>query len=240
MTRTLLFSILLLLMASCFQDHSMGSEEQCDRPAIDFEGSMKYAMWEGKHEGVIEISEFEGDEEMIAVGPLSGMSGEIMVSKGRSYVSKVISKTQMKVEETHEVSAPFLVFGQVEEWERIPLPAEVVSMSHLEAFIQDTTNSKGPYAIRLEGRVSSARIHVNALPDGTPVSHPDDVHLHQVKYTLGPSDVEVVGFYSTQHKGIFTQHDSFLHLHLLTADKRMMGHLDEMVIDQMTLFLPVK
>jgi acetolactate decarboxylase len=50
--------------------------------------------------------------------------------------------------------------------------------------------------------------------------------------------VEVVGFFSTEHKGIFTHHDSFLHMHLISSDEKEMGHLDELEIESMKLYLP--
>ena len=40
-------------------------------------------------------------------------------------------------------------------------------------------------------------------------------------------EVDLVGFFSRMHKGVFTHHDTFVHMHLLTADRKMMGHADE-------------
>ncbi len=52
--------------------------------------------------------------------------------------------------------------------------------------------------------------------------------------------VDIVGFFSTEHKTIFTHHDTFMHLHLITKDKLMMGHLDNAVFKDITLYFPVK
>ena len=38
--------------------------------------------------------------------------------------------------------------------------------------------------------------------------------------------VEVIGFWSRWHRGIFTPRDSDLHMHVRTLDDRMSGHLE--------------
>lgn len=39
---------------------------------------------------------------------------------------------------------------------------------------------------------------------------------------------------------LFAHHDSFLHMHLITRNEKKMGHLDEMEIGEMKLYLPKK
>jgi acetolactate decarboxylase len=53
---------------------------------------------------------------------------------------------------------------------------------------------------------------------------------------------EVLGFFSTRHQTIFTHHDSFLHMHLITTDKKWMGHLDELTINpqKISLLIPTE
>jgi acetolactate decarboxylase len=52
----------------------------------------------------------------------------------------------------------------------------------------------------------------------------------------------MVGFFSTEHQAVFTHHDTFMHLHLMTEDKKQMGHLEELRFKpgQMRLLLPGK
>jgi acetolactate decarboxylase len=51
-----------------------------------------------------------------------------------------------------------------------------------------------------------------------------------------------IGFFSTEHKAIFTHHDTFLHMHLITTDRQKMGHLDEVFLKKGTikLYLPTE
>jgi acetolactate decarboxylase len=49
-----------------------------------------------------------------------------------------------------------------------------------------------------------------------------------------------LGFYSQQHQTIFTHHDTNLHLHLISADRLTMGHLETITFEpkKVQLFLP--
>jgi acetolactate decarboxylase len=73
------------------------------------------------------------------------------------------------------------------------------------------------------------------------VSSPAEAHQGQVNYSVNDEQVEIIGFFSTEHKTIFTHHDTFLHMHLITADRQQMGHLDEVLLGKgMKLYLPVE
>ena len=69
------------------------------------------------------------------------------------------------------------------------------------------------------------------------MNSPQEAHQGQVNYELNDEDVAILGFFSTAHQGIFTHHDSYVHMHLITKDASKMGHLDELEIGQMKLFL---
>ncbi len=86
-----------------------------------------------------------------------------------------------------------------------------------------------------------ATIHIVNLPKGATISSPDDAHQGEIKYKIENEQAEIIGFFSTEHQSIFTHHDSFLHAHLITADKRKMGHLDDAIFRKgsIKLFLPV-
>lgn len=78
------------------------------------------------------------------------------------------------------------------------------------------------------------------LPEGTKVNSPQEAHQGQINYSLTDAEFEIVGFFSTSHQSIFTHHDTYLHMHLITSDKNQMGHLDEISFRKgsLKLFLP--
>jgi acetolactate decarboxylase len=196
-------------------------------------------MWKGELQGKIQLDTIQNKKGLYALGPLEYLRGEITVKDGECFVSRVVSDTSMTVEKTFDVAAPFLVYANVNVWEEMALPDEIKSIKELEEYIdQKTVNQKRPFAFKLKGTVASAKIHVQNLAPGTKVSSPEEAHSGQVLFQLGRREVEIVGFFSTGHQGVFTHHDTFLHLHLITSDETMMGHLDAVEFEQMTLFLP--
>ena len=87
-----------------------------------------------------------------------------------------------------------------------------------------------------------AEIHCQNLAPGSIVRSPKEAHAGQVNYSLTNETVDIIGFFSTQHQGVFTHHDSYVHMHLITQDEKQMGHLDhvEIIPADISLFLPVK
>jgi acetolactate decarboxylase len=145
----------------------------------------------------------------------------------------------MSTEKTFNASAPFFVYANVNEWNEITLPEDIKSIKDIESYIDEKTkNQKRPFVFKLAGQVESAIIHIQNLPKGAKVSSPDEAHQGQTNFRIEDEGAEIVGFFSTQHQGVFTHHDSFLHMHLITLDELKMGHLDEIELGKMKLYLP--
>jgi acetolactate decarboxylase len=70
-----------------------------------------------------------------------------------------------------------------------------------------------------------ATLHVLDKRDGLP-HNPERHEQAKVRRTLEHTGVELVGFYSRQHRGIFTPKESNVHVHLRTEDGRISGHLE--------------
>nr|WP_296315151.1 acetolactate decarboxylase [Winogradskyella sp. UBA3174] len=113
-------------------------------------------------------------------------------------------------------------------------------MKEVENYINDkTTTAKRPFVFKLIGNATKATIHVQNLPIGTKISSPEEAHQGQANYNLTNEDVEIIGFFSTEHKSVFTHQNSFLHMHLITKDTSKMGHLDTIELNNMKLYLPI-
>lgn len=204
-------------------------------------GAMKNVMWKGELDGTINLDTISDKNGLYGLGPISHLTGELLINNGEIYVSKVTSDSTMSVEKRFDVSAPFFVYGNITEWNEVELASNIKTIQDLEKLVDEkTTEFKRPFAFKLTGRVSKAIIHIQNLPEGTKVSSPDEAHQGQISYHIENEDAEIIGFFSTEHKGIFTHHDSFLHMHLMTKDETKMGHLDELEIGEMKLYLPRK
>lgn len=198
-------------------------------------------MWQGALGPVIQLDTIDPQEGLYGLGPLSYLQGELLIKDGIAYVARVVSDSSMRVERSPELTAPFFVYTHVQDWEVVPLPDSVQDLASLEAHIHRLAQHRPePFPFQLRGLVQDADIHIQNLAPGSKVSNPQEAHQGQVNYTLQALPVDIVGFYSTSHQGVFTHHDSFVHLHLITRDESQMGHLDALHFsaDQMQLLLP--
>lgn len=242
MMRNFIFSLITVGLFSC--DSPVNKNQSNDLSAyqdVKIAGAMKNVMWQGKLIGIINLDTISNIEGLYGIGPVSYLTGEILINNGKNYVSQVTSDSTMTVEKKTDISAPFFVYGKVTDWHIVNLPKEVKTLLNLEEFIDlQTREYKRPFVFKLTGQAKNAIIHIQNLPEGTVVSSPEEAHQGQVNYTIENEAVEIVGFFSTEHQGVFTHHDSFMHMHLITKDESKMGHLDELEIGIMKLYLPKK
>ncbi len=232
LTARTLFLLMLAATGAAAQPYASG---------VNIVGQMKDVMWKGQLGGKIQLDTLSNPEHLYGLGPVEYLSGEILLMDGIAYRSQVLSDTSMMVEEANGLRAPFFGYARVPTWTRQELPPDISTIGQLEAYLDQSTRTVSrPYFFRLRGRVDSATIHIVNLPPGTAVSSPDQAHQGMVHYPLRGEEVEILGFFSTEHQAILTHHDTFLHMHLITEDRRKMGHVDALNLQPGTvaLYLP--
>jgi len=201
-------------------------------------GAMKNVMWNGQLYGHIYLDTIADKQHLYGLGPVEYLSGELLIFDGSSYKSTVLSEMTMKVEETYKVLAPFFGYANIDKWEEQRLPDSVQTMKQLEVYLDRTTRSaRRPFMFKIAGTVDEATIHIVNLPQGTKVKSPNDAHLGQTNFSLIDEEVDILGFFSTDHKAVFTHHDTYLHMHLITSDRKKMGHLDYVFFKKGTIKL---
>ncbi len=206
-------------------------------------GKMKDVMWKGQLYGSISLDTIKNKEHLYGIGPIEYLTGEILIIDGKSYKSTVLVDSSLKVEETYNLKAPFFGYTNISKWYDQNLPDSVQTIKQLEIYLnQITKNSPRPFMFKLMGTIEKATIHVVNLPKDSKVSSPEEAHVGQTNYNLSKKNCEIIGFFSTEHKAVFTHHDTFLHMHLITADRQKMGHLDDVLFKKstMVLSLPLK
>jgi acetolactate decarboxylase len=188
-------------------------------------GAMKDVMWGGRLEARIDIDTLADKSHLYGLGPLEYLAGEILILDGKAYKAEVGDDFSLRVTETPKVRAPFFGYAHIAKWAEFPLPDSVATLPQLEAYLERATRQRPrPFFFRLAAMADSADIHVVNLPKGAKVSSPDDAHAGQREYRLRLERIEALGFFSTRHQAVFTHHDSYVHAHLITADRKRMGH----------------
>jgi acetolactate decarboxylase len=208
---------------------------------VRWSGALKNVMMKGDLRGTIDLKALGKVEHLYAVGALEGLSGEVTVIDSRASIARV-REGKPVVRQVAEGKACVLVYAQVKQWKEMLLPKSTRSLEELEASVvaaakQQGINVNRPFPFLVKGKVAEASYHVLRHPGKLKDAH----ELHdkaQVRYVLKEQHVELVGFYSDQHLGIFTCGGN-LHVHVQCADAKMSGHLDEVALgDEMRLFLP--
>jgi acetolactate decarboxylase len=231
----LLISCLFIALTSISCMNS--SKNQAQSAEVKISGEMKNVMRLGKLEGTISLDTLP-KENLYGIGPVEYLQGELMIFNGISYVSKVETDSTMTVETIFDVKAPFFVYAQVAEWENETLPDSITNLESLETYLDDKFKDRNePVVFKIEGQINAATIHIVNLPQGTKVTSKDEAHQGITYYPIEQEKVDILGFFSRKHQAVFTHHDTFMHLHLITKNREMMGHLDEITFgsNQLTL-----
>ena len=82
-----------------------------------------------------------------------------------------------------------------------------------------------PFPFHVEGTAVEVTLHVLDKRDGLP-HDPEGHERAKVRRTLSGGAVELIGFHSRHHRGVFTPRESNVHVHVRTAAGRMSGHLE--------------
>ena len=214
----LFLSIAVLISAISCKNEKISNE-------VKSVSAMKNVMWKGELNAKIKIDTLNKSG-LYAVGPLEDLRGEISIIDGQVYVSTIDENNQIQVEKKSDVGAPFFVYANAKNFKEIKLPEQVNNLTLLNEFLSKNYDTDNAYVFKLKGKIESGRIHVQNLPPNTEVSSPKEAHQGQVDFKIGETAVDMLGFYSNSAHGIYTHHDTNIHVHLITEDKTMMGHCD--------------
>ena len=169
---------------------------------------------------------------LIALGPLENLRGEITTLDGNLFVTTV-EDGDIVTYENSGARAPFLAYAYVEEWERILVSVDLDRSESIEALIDSIAQARGfdadtPFPFVLNAYWNELEYHV-IMRDTTEESHSHEAH-RRAKVNFSETDVsaDLVGFFSRRHEGVFTHKGQFVHIHILTSDRKRSGHLDSL------------
>jgi acetolactate decarboxylase len=205
-------------------------------------GEQRKVVQDGDLTGRVDLTALAGRPYLYAVGPLEGLKGEVTVWDGKASLArwetgKIITTKEFKGK------ACFLVYAQVTRWTEIKLPAGLDKPEDLEAEIFLEARKAGvptdqPFPFLLRGTAQKVKLHVVNKTDNAPHS-PEEHAKVKMPVVIEGREVDVIGFYSKKHAGVFTHHDSYAHMHALTADGKVSGHVDQLFPGgEMQVYLP--
>jgi len=223
----------LLMLFSC--------KQELEQPVVNYAGALR-TMMSGDISKKIELDSLSKLPNLYAIGAFEGLSGEIQIGNGVSFNSRVQDSTVI-IENEIKAAASLLVYAQVSEWIDIP-NVSFQSTTELENELSEQASMKGldsdkPFPFIMEGKVKELKWHVIKWDKN------DSIHTHKKHQEAGlngvikDEKVEIIGFYSKKHKGVFTHHSTNIHMHFINKEKNLAGHVDDLIISKsMKLKLP--
>jgi acetolactate decarboxylase len=200
-----------------------------NRPSfkVAWEGALRN-FHHGDVRGRVNLDHFAGRPNVIAVGPVGELDGEVTALDGRWYITQVHDGEAVTAA-TPGVHAGFLVWADVPAWqEPITINNAIADQRELELLVAELAEAAGldtdsPFPFRIQARADALDWHVLAPP-------PDDQshggHLDfALKRSLKQTDIELVGFFSRHHAGVFNHRNSWTHIHVILPNGHA-GHVD--------------
>jgi acetolactate decarboxylase len=208
---------------------------------VKWVGEMRKVMMLGEDAGIISLDSFKDKPHLYALGPVEGLNGEITVIDGEPFIA-TIRDGKPFVEETFHVRAPLLVYVQVAKWTPVPIPSSVESLPDLEKFIaasarKASLDMTAPFPFRVTAKAHEIQMHI-VNRQGRDAKGHEAHEAIEVKIPLKGVSVELIGFWSDRHGGIFTHMGSNTHVHGKTTDNKVSGHVDSLKIESGELWLP--
>lgn len=205
---------------------------------LDMVGSFRETMREGARAARISAATLPA-RGVWAVGPTENLAGELTILDGAALVA-TLAHRRVSVVEDRTAGAPFLVWAEVRGWTQRQLPAlpdQRAVEAHLGAIASaEGLDPDGPFPFLLTGRPAEVAWHVLGGP-ARPQGHGGGHGAGQPP--LADRAMTLVGFYSRRHEDVFTHRGEFSHIHLVTDDRALSGHVDALTPGAgLTLHLP--
>jgi len=223
------YSIILLLLSAC-----QGTNEE-GAGLVQHYGVLREIMMELKLEANVDLADLSTNKNLYALGALEGLSGELMILDGKAYKTSIDEQGEKVTEHNLAGGASLLVAAQVAEWQEVPIGKAIENLGELEAEIKALAKQKGldvnrPFPFMLTGMVTYLKSHVINAPGASERSH-EAFKQSGVISEVREEESTILGFYSEQHRAVFTHHNSFMHAHVLTGAQPNVGHVDELKIE---------
>ena len=182
----------------------------------------------------IPLARLSGLENLYAIGSLEQRPGEVSIFDSVPFISEVWHPTE-PIDSNRVYRAEFLVYAIVERWHRTSFWKSVNSEEELAAALLPRAMVDGisvdePFPFLLYGHAARAAGRFFCDPD-----HPlgrDLGEKAKSRFSIENESIEIIGFYSINHKGILTPRNSPFHMHLRTMDNRISGHLESVQWEQ--------
>ena len=175
----------------------------------------------------VDLLKINQNPHLYALGPLAHLQGEITVLDGQVFVS-TLKAGRAIVAIDPKVKSVFLVYASVPAWRSINLPTSVLTEKDLATFLGTQVPANTRSAFLVQATALEARYHIqNYAGKAADLTH--EAHdKAKVFYDIANTPVELVGFFTNCEGdgGSFVHMGQTTHIHLISGDRKQMGHLE--------------
>ena len=210
-------------------------------PDVKFAGEFRKIMLDADLSTKIRLDTIP-KENLFAIGVVDSLQGEICIINGKALVSS-IKDTYIKTDTSMNHGASMLVYAYVKKWKVITVEQDVDGLEELEFLVKRLASENGidvtkPFPFMAKTWIKNMSCQVINWQSG--VIHTLDTHnqfAHELWHSA--SIIMLAGFYSENHKGIYTSFNSKINVHAITTDPMTAGHLKTIeTFGKITIYLP--
>lgn len=232
-------ALLIALMSAIW----FGCESASTKSQVHYRGALRTMMHEGDLRATVALDTLQSQPQLYGLGAVENLKGEVLIYDGAAIIATV-EDSAIVIKRGFEHKAALLVYTQVKQWREFAVREELQDAHALADFIMRVAKDNGvnvsaPFAFLLKGKVASLDWHVIDWPQGDTLQTHAKHKASGMHGRLEQQAVEILGFYSDQHHGIFTHRDSNIHLHAKTVAGDLAAHVDDLKVNPtMRLYLP--
>lgn len=207
--------VLILTITSLVVSCAIIKKDLVEEKKLRFTSGLKHTVRLGKGDANYIMSKEDTQKSIYMVGPREEFSGEITVIDGKVYDTR---GEDDNINTYHGLtSLVFNVYTKCKEFKGTKIK-KVESFSQLEGYLSGVSST--PKVFKFEAFVQKLKAHVvNGLDPET--NRPAKKH-----FNIEKKNIVGLGFFSKNHRRIFTHHDSDVHIHILDQNKNTF-HLDD-------------
>lgn len=210
-------------------------------PQVKSTGEIRKIMYDADLSAKIRLDTLNR-ENVFAIGVIDSLRGAIVVANGKPVVSS-IKNTYVRTDTTFNHEATLLVYAYVKNWKEITMEHDLNNIEDLEALVKKLAFEHGiditkPFPFMVKAWAKNINYHVIDWQSG--ISHTAETHkqfAHDLYHSA--TTVMLAGFYSENHKGIFTPFESKMLVHAITSNPITCGHLESIeTFGKMAIYFP--
>ena len=196
---------------------------------VSVSGEMRKIMQQGDLRATIDLDSLKNLKHLFGLGVAENLHGEIVLLDGDAHITRLQGDSLLNAE-TFNVKASLLVYCQVESWIAETIHNPILSLEALQTFVEQKRDEHHldphkpfPFVII----ANKDRIDYHVIDWDTNTAHTPANHKQFARSgVLNNEDVTLIGFYSDHHQGIFTHHNSNVHIHVYGHRSKITGHTD--------------